>query len=305
MLGNKDFSIKKGKQIDEKKWETLLAKSPFDQQLFSAKWLLDLVHPEWLVVLVGDYEAGFVIPLKKKLGIEYLVQPLFCQQFSILGNSDLITIEILENLFHWIEKKFFKAHFCIGFSPDFLSKKWIKKDRTNCKLRIENGFQENYASQIKRHLQQAVKHNFKITYSQSPKELIELFVQNNNRKNRYYKTMELVLLEKLISTGVKRGKMLIQELRNTKGVLLSGTVWFVGKKEAVFFFSARDSEAKEKGFFSFMIHNFIMNNLSFNSILNFEGSDNEGLKRYYLGFGAQKETYFEIKKRLSSSFTVQ
>jgi hypothetical protein len=305
MLKNKSFSVVTGKDVNELKWQLLVENSSAEQKLYSAKWFLDIVQPDWLAVEINDYRAGIVLPRKRKLGVPYIVQPLFCQHFSLLGNTELFTEEVLKELFGWIEANFIKAHFCVNFKLEANPKLWTIKERTNCKLNVEPNFRQKYGSQIKRHLKQAEKFQFQINFVDSPDSIIHLFVNNNNSKRNYFKKSEIALLETLLYTGAKMNCFVFQELRNESGELLAGAVWFLKDKESVFFFSARNLKAMEKGFFSWMIDHFIAERLSPRGGLDFEGSDQEGLMRYYLGFGGNKEGYWMLKKKISISLSAQ
>lgn len=301
MFRTEKVTLVEGKNINEDKWSALLAFASVDQKLFSAKWFLDIVHPDWCAYIDGDYESALVLPKKKRWGISYLVQPLFCQKFSILHNrptlsTEDISIETYSNLISWTGKNFLKVHFCLGFLPQ-PSDKFIIKERTNCKLKLDSGFRNAYSSQIKRHLKQAQNFSFHSSFSDSPKELIQLFNENNNKENSYYGRSEMLILEKVIFEGIRSKRMLLQEVRNNSGELLSGAVWFLAGNDSIFFFSARKSDTSEKGFFSWMIDHFIETQLKGLGVLDFEGSDNEGLKRYYLGFGSEVEKYYEIIKK--------
>lgn len=304
MLKSENFSIVPGSSVNESKWDALLATSSIQQKLYSAKWFLDIVQPDWLAVYINDYEAGFVLPRKKKFGIAYLVQPLFCQQFNVLGNSSLFTPAIFQELFFLIERNFPKAQFNVGFKLDSPSVEWTIKERTNCKLLIGENYFDNYGSQIRRHLTQSKKHILSNTYVNSPSEIIQLFRSNNNLKKGYFKKNELDLLERIVLSEERKGNFVFQELRNEKGEILSGAIWFFLHNEAIFLFSARNMKAVEKGFFTLMIDRFIESHLSRGGILDFEGSDQEGLKRYYLGFGGKSEPYWMLRKNLSVSLSM-
>lgn len=303
MLKIDNGALIEGKEIHPQKWNQLLSTAPIDQQLFSSKWFLDIVHPDWFALVMGDYEAALVLPKKKRMGISYLVQPQFCQKFSMLGKQELFSAGLMNELNQWLTKKYLKIHFCLDFKPPSLPDNWLLKEKNNCRLIIESEFREAYSSQIRRHLKQAEKFGLQSNFTENYQGLLQLFEEHNNRNHQYYKPKDLRLLEELLSKGIAEGKVIIQEVHNPEGELLSGAVWFVNGPDALFFFSARKSSATEKGFFSWMIDFFISNKLKVGGTLDFEGSDNFGLRRFYMGFGSLNEYYFEIRKNLSISFS--
>jgi hypothetical protein len=46
-------------------------------------WHLDRTAVVWDALVWGDYEFVMPLPVRKKWGIQYVYQPLFCQQLGI------------------------------------------------------------------------------------------------------------------------------------------------------------------------------------------------------------------------------
>ena len=60
---------------------------------FHAHWL-NIVAPDWEILTDENYTKAFVLPLKVKFGIRYLVQPILTQQLGWLSvNDDYATFE--------------------------------------------------------------------------------------------------------------------------------------------------------------------------------------------------------------------
>jgi len=302
MLTETEFRIVSGKDIDAGKWEKLILHSPFNQQLFSAIWFLNIVQPQWLAIVIGDYDAGLVLPLKKKLGIEYLVQPQFCQYFSWLGNREKLSEKTKEQIAYCLEKNYIKVDINLDFILPISLRKVQLTQRVNCILEKDSGFNEiNYSKQIKRHIKQANAHQLSIKEVDDAEEILSLFIENNNKEHAYFKNNQIQLLREILRVGKQQGHFVFQEVRNSQGELLSGAAWFFYSGNALFFFSARKNNTLEKGFFSLMIDWFIKNRVGANKFLDFEGSDKQGLMRYYLGFSATKREYYSYRKRITVS----
>ena len=61
-------------------------------------------------------------------------------------------------------------------------------------------------------------------------------------------------------------------------------------------FSAVNEAARETGAMSFLIDSFIQNHQNENLNLDFEGSIDKNLARFYKSFGANEVVYLQIKK---------
>ncbi|WP_162055325.1 GNAT family N-acetyltransferase [Pontibacter pamirensis] len=72
--------------IDLEQWNAVVALSP-QRQVYAMSWYLDVVSPNWEGMVEADaagiYKAVMPVPWRRKLGMRYVQQPLFCQQLGI------------------------------------------------------------------------------------------------------------------------------------------------------------------------------------------------------------------------------
>ena len=78
----------KHKAIDFERWDSAIAASN-NQLPYAFSWYLNTVSPGWEALVSKDY--GFIMPLpvKKKYGFKYLVQPKLTQQLGIFSKSNI------------------------------------------------------------------------------------------------------------------------------------------------------------------------------------------------------------------------
>ena len=62
-------------QIDFVKWDLAIEKSSAPLIYGYAWYLNTITSNQWDALVVGDYEAVFPMPWKKKFGIKYIYQP--------------------------------------------------------------------------------------------------------------------------------------------------------------------------------------------------------------------------------------
>ncbi len=81
------------KRIDPGKWNaaTLSSTTPLVYGLY--EYLSAVCDSQWDALVFNDYEAVFPLPFKRKLGIKYYVQPLFCQQLGAFGSNKRISTQ--------------------------------------------------------------------------------------------------------------------------------------------------------------------------------------------------------------------
>ena len=72
--------------LDYEKWDKCIIGS-VNGNFYAKSWYLDIVSPNWKALIQDDYKAVFPLPIKKRLGISYISQPLFTQQLGIFSSE--------------------------------------------------------------------------------------------------------------------------------------------------------------------------------------------------------------------------
>ena len=79
--------------IDLTQWDAVVEQSR-QRQVYAMSWYLSAVSPGWDAVVElgadGVYIAVMPLPWRRKLGIRYIKQPLFCQQLGIYSLTETI-----------------------------------------------------------------------------------------------------------------------------------------------------------------------------------------------------------------------
>ncbi|KQT35452.1 hypothetical protein ASG22_00015 [Chryseobacterium sp. Leaf405] len=77
----------KYESIDFKKYTQCLENSE-QKNWYAKKEVLDELSENWEVLIYQDYEAVLPVPLMKKLGLRFVIMPLFCQQLGVFSSKD-------------------------------------------------------------------------------------------------------------------------------------------------------------------------------------------------------------------------
>lgn len=78
------------KEIDSNQWDAAIMRSQVPLVYALSSYLDALCDGHWSALIYGDYEAVFPLPMKTKWSIEYIVQPVFCQQLGAFGSSQSV-----------------------------------------------------------------------------------------------------------------------------------------------------------------------------------------------------------------------
>ena len=286
-------------QIDVQRWDECIAQSP-DGNVYAWSWYLDVVHPDWEALVDDDYETIMPLTSNKKFGINYLFQPFFTQKFGVFGKKEL-TEEKIEQFLEAIPKKFKFAEFRIGGTCLNGFKAAAMKDvkaHRNIELSLTPDYSviaANYNSNTKRNLAKAQKQGLTIVEDIEPSVIIELFRNNKGKDVKHWGDVEYERLLRLVETAQSHDQCMVLGAQNTDNQLIAGAFFMMSHNKIVFLFSGSDESNKENHGLTFLLDHIIQRFSDTNNILDFEGSDNDGLARFYKGFGGEEKYYHEIK----------
>jgi len=314
------FQYIKNNQINREKWDDCISKS-CNSRVYGLSWYLDIVCENWDGIIFGDYEAVFpVIFSRKMFFIKTSYHPLFCQQLGLFFKSGGIADKLISQLsgynFIWmfhatILPTYFKRyiyHATHEFST--LLKGWsgfhsMFNTRTiwmsNLTLKLGdpyNVLRNKYNTNTIRNLKKSSNFNLKI------KELevdifMDLYKKNKNirrsiQKFYPFKNHNYLIIKKLISTCLKKKRGRLIGVFNQEKCLVSAAFFLSCFKRKIMLFNVTKPNCKEYHAMTFLIDNFIKSNCEQNLILDFEGSNIEGVRKFYKGFGSYDACYTRI-----------
>lgn len=282
-------------QIDTQRWNECIAQSP-DGLVYAWSWYLDVVHPNWEALVEDDYETVMPLTGSKKYGINYLFQPFFTQKFGVFGKNE-VTEEKIEQFLEAIPEKFKFAEFRISGGIKGVNGAAVKAHR-NIELEFNKDYSviaANYNSNTKRNLTKAQKQGLTIVENADPSVIIELFRKNRGKVVKHWGNKEYNRLLNLVEAAKNHDACLVLGVQNTDNQIVAGAFFMISHNKIVFLFSGADETNKENHGLTFLLDYVIKQYSGTQNILDFEGSDNDGLARFYKGFSGKEKYYQELK----------
>lgn len=280
-------------EIDFKKWDALAKEQAIP---YANSWYLNIVSPNWEALIFDDYTAIMPLTCKKKLGINYLSQPFFTQQSGVFGKN--LNANIIHEFIAEIEKKY--SYIDINFNEgnsQFLKEDKNKQIQNNILLELNMPFDtllKNFSENTRRMIKKAEKLNITIQDTSNADELIELFKHTKGKNLKHLDNKAYNNLKKLIQSISQHCKVSIKTIYQEK-TLLGGAIFISFNNRIIFFFSALSDLGKQCGAMHYLIADTIKNNSEQNKILDFEGSNNVNLARFYKSFGSKEVVYLRYK----------
>ncbi|MCF6356396.1 MAG: hypothetical protein L3J54_01195 [Draconibacterium sp.] len=281
------------KNIDSEKWNRCIDNSA-NCRIYSYDWHLDRTAIIWDAFVWGDYEFIMPLPFRKKMGVKYLFQPLFSQQLGIFPNPPA---KIKEQFYSALLKKFSYSDFQINSENSAVS---VEKEieftaRDNFLLPLDQDYSQlskSFSKNTKRNLTKANKNSLSLVQGVGLEEYLE-FKRENLVAGLSKK--EFASLKSLIAFGQYKGFGEIYGVYTPENKLCAAVYFCRWKERVIYMNAASNEQGRELGGMYFLVDSFIRNHANNNITLDFEGSMIPGVARFYHGFGAAPETYFQLK----------
>ena len=275
------------KHIDFRKWDDTILSSA-NHLGYAYSWYLDIVSPGWEALVTDDYEFIMPLPVKRKYKIPYLVQPVLTQQLGIFSKN-----EISDEIIQLFIKNIPYYSYELNMNERNFNTEVTKLPNYVLKLKdpYEN-IQQKYSKNTVRNIEKAQKNNVRIVDKIEIEEFISLFSQVNPNAIAVIKSTYRAIL----TTGTKNKMITISGAYNTKDELIAGICHFFTGKRIVCLLPVSNAEAKKTSAMFLLIDSLIRTFAETDRIVDFEGSQIEGIARFYRGFGATDQPYYLLKK---------
>ena len=278
-------------QIDRAKWDATIAECG---NIYAYSWYLDIVHPGWEAIIEDDYQVVMPLTGGKKFGINYLFQPYFVQQLGVFSKTP-ITPEKTKVFLQSIPSKYRFAEIRLNESNTFNDNIQSIEYHRNVILDLNQDYasiRANYHTNTKRNLAKAESNNLQLVDTVIPYHVVALFTDNRGALLDKWGKAEYARLIELTKVAVHRkAAFLLGVTEKGVGELLCAAIFMKTNKRITFLFSGLKQEGKDKQAMTYLLDQVIQQNANRPLTFDFEGSDDDNLARFYLGFGGVEVKY--------------
>lgn len=282
--------------IDKVKWDAAVDKAA-NGLVYAKSWYLDIVSPGWEALTDENYKTIFPLTRRQKIGIKYLFPPFFTQQLGIFSEES-IDSDTVQDFINAIPSDVRFIEIQLNHQNKFHSSEFKITERLTHHLNLNHTYEEirkNYSENLTRNIKKAVQNNLTVTSRFKTDELIRLFRSSKGNQISSLKDSDYSRLHRLLAEAAKRNLLTkLGVFHNNQ--LTAGVLFLHSNHEYILLFSAVSDYARETGAMSFLIDNFIQTHANEKMNLDFEGSMDKNLARFYKSFGASEVVYLQIKK---------
>jgi hypothetical protein len=289
------ISYRKHNEIDKQKWDECIRDS-VNRRPYAFSWFLDIVAPDWDALEMNNYETVFPLPQKRKWGIRYLYQPYFAQQLGVFSRVHL-TADLVEQFLQAIPSRFSYIHLHLNSMNKIEHGKYTIHHRLNHELDLIPSYKtifSGYNQNTRRNLRKALDQNLSIRRKIDPDDLITLFKENYGRNEVSVKFLQYNTLRVLMNYCLHNTFSLTMGAYLPDNKLCAGIFFLHDRDRIIYHFAATDQNARENGAMFLLIDIFIKEHAGQPIILDFEGSADPNVARFYKGFGAKETGFDEI-----------
>ena len=277
--------------IDRAKWDTLISDCGL---IYAQSWYLDIVHPEWSALVLDEYEAVMPITGGKKFGVNYLFQPFFVQQLGVFSRRK-VTVEMLHGFLHAIPKKFRFAEIRLNEGNIVENQLQGIEYHRNVTLDLNQDYatiRANYHTNTKRNIAKAESLDLQLVENSDIRKIIRLFRENRGATVGVWGDEEYATLIQLAESVQRRhAAFTLGVTEKSNDELLCGALFMKTPSRVTFLFSGNSDRGKETHAMTFLLDRAIQRFANQPVTFDFEGSDDDNLARFYLGFGGEEKRY--------------
>jgi hypothetical protein len=285
----------KRKDIDVQKWNDTIAQA--DNSLpYAFSWYLDIVAENWDALVLGNYEAVMPLIWLRKLGVKCLYQPYYCQQLGVFGNG--LSKELQHDFLQLAMEKFYYININLNPSAKSIIDSFGLRPKKNLLLDLSKEYSDlrkQYSNNHTRNIEKAIKADATFLVGIELKHFQKFYLGNINREKENFKNKHETIFIKLTDWIVKNKKGEILSVVNAEGKLLAGSLVIKHAKRLINIINTSNAEGKSNGASHFLFDQIIRLNAGNDNWLDFEGSSIPGVARFYEGFGAEQETFFNYQ----------
>lgn len=274
-------------EIDFKKYSECLENSE-QKNWYAKRDILDQLSGNWEVLVCNDYEAVMPVHLRNKLGINFVIMPLFCQQLGVFSKKD--NPELNARFLEFLKKKYKIFHYSFNhhniFEEDLDKRKnYIIPVSDYAILRRKRYFKGRKSTvKCAQHLLYEeidlnaesisfIEDNFKGLYKKTDFEKFRNYIEFLNR-NQSLKLCGAYLDDILINLAV----LISEPLQNSLLALIN------------------DEKHKNENGPSFLIDRILKNYIHQKSF-NFMGSNIRGIEIFFKSFGGELQEYSSVQNQ--------
>ena len=273
--------------IDKQRWDAALYSFP-NGRIYAVSTYLDHMSPGWDALVLGEYEALFPLPWRRKAGIHYVYPPFLTAQLGLFASAP--TQGMLEAFLEAIPRRFRLLELPLNERNFFEEER--RPLRSNYVLPLDATYdtlERGYRDNIRRNIRKARQYGCLTESGTALPEIVALARAHARDE------AGLAAFARLHDVLDQRGQVRRYGVRSKDGQLLASAVFLLDDRRAYYILVGNHPNGRTLGASHLLIDTFISDHAGSGLLLDFEGSDIHSLAFFYSSFGARNEPYPQLR----------
>ena len=277
--------------IDKAKWDATIEQSP-NGLIYASSAFLDNMSPGWDALVAGDYDFIFPVTWRSKMGIKYVCQPAFTQQLGMFSKKET-SAEVLPDFLIRLSTRF-------RLIEIFLNYQNVMGDNVahhNFILPLTPSYEiiaSSYKQDLMKNLKRCAKYDMRYRPADTATPAIQLF-QETYQQRMGAKADDYKKFDSCIQQLMQQGRAFVRNVISPGGELLACGVFAKDQRRIYNLASTTLPNGRMMEANHFLFDQLIREFAGSGLILDFEGSDQPGIARFYQKFGAIDQPYYFFK----------
>lgn len=280
--------------LNREAWDRLIDDAVNDS-LFGQSWLLDEACNGWHALVLNDYEAAVVLPIKKKWGIKYAYNPLFIRECGVFSRIPL-TPDILQQFINSIPQNVFSVD--LFFNETTSGSNFTQRVYQTLLLNQPIEYlRKNYNENTRRNIRKAEKLGLDLVYGSNAAEVTAMFLKYKLPEIKELNPSDEIILRNMLQVAIDRNQGFTALMM--KGDECLASAGFMYHKNTLLYFKGSVTDAgRQAGAMHLLMDHVLEKYTSKFKVFDFGGSNQPEVARFYKGLGGTDRAYFRYRKKL-------
>lgn len=278
-------------QIDYQKWDACISNAP-NGLIYGYAFYLTHMAKNWDGLILNDYEAVMPLIWNKKMGIRYCYQPPFMQQAGWFGN---LTTELAKQLLDKITGFTKYGDWMFNFNNKEVNGWKGSNELTNYILNLDTDYinlRKNYKQHLLNNLKKATKNRLQYEASIDINSVIKDYRAQYESRMPHVKGDHYNQFSNLCHQLQSTNQCIIREVKDEKTNTIASALLLKDANRIYNIINKNTAIGRQLSANHYLYDCIIKEFAGSNLILDFEGSDMPGIKRFYENFRPVNQPYF-------------
>lgn len=274
----------KHKEIDRTRWDATVATAA-NSLPYAFSWYLDAVSPQWEALVAGDYEYVMPLPVKRKYGVKYLIQPRWTQQLGVFSVQS-VPPAVVRAFLRKIPYLFYAFNLNFGNA--------YGRAMPNGIIPLQPSYSDiagRFSQNTRRNIAKAEKNGLQVR-TIDYRLLVDFWRGENGDKAQELSDKLPILCQAAVEHRIGCCYGVYAFDNELVAVLMTMET----PQRIVYLVPASNRRGKELCAMFFLVNDLLKRYAGTARVFDCEGSRIPGVARFYAGFGARPQPYFSVSR---------